>query len=132
MSDVDSLLFVNGTLMSGLELHGNLAGATFVETTRTSPTYRLYSVRDRHPGMFRTDTGGVSVAGELYEVPAAVLKRVVDGEPPGLYVDRVELDDGRWVPGVLFRQELLDGECTDISDYGGWRRYVEGQSRPNS
>jgi hypothetical protein len=50
------------------------------------------------------------------------------GEPPGLYVDPVELEGGAWVPGVLFHEEHLDGECVDISEYGGWRRYVARQS----
>lgn len=131
MKEVDTLLFVNGTLMRGLELHGNLSGATFIHTGKTAPRYRLYSIRDRHPGMFRADAGGVAVDGELYRVPQAVLKRVVDGEPLGLYVDQVELDDGKWVPGVLFDQELIDGECLDISDYGGWRRYIARQSSLN-
>ena len=44
-------LFVNGTLMRGLALHDNLAGATFVAEARTAPIYRLYSIADRHPGL---------------------------------------------------------------------------------
>jgi gamma-glutamylcyclotransferase (GGCT)/AIG2-like uncharacterized protein YtfP len=66
MNDAATLLFVNGTLMRGLELHGNLEGASFVRTARTAPTYRLYSIHDRQPGMFRTDDGGVAVDGELW------------------------------------------------------------------
>jgi gamma-glutamylcyclotransferase (GGCT)/AIG2-like uncharacterized protein YtfP len=54
-------LFVNGTLMRGLPLHRNLAGAEFLEITRTAPRYRLYSIADRHPGMF-------AVEGILYPV----------------------------------------------------------------
>ncbi|MBV9357638.1 MAG: glutamyl-tRNA amidotransferase, partial [Chloroflexi bacterium] len=45
-------LFVNGTLMRGLALHANLNGAEFLETVRTAPIYRLYSIGDVHPGMF--------------------------------------------------------------------------------
>src|SRR4051812_11412717 len=60
-SSMDSLLFVNGTLMRGLKLHGNLDGATFLEATLTAPIYRLYSIRDVHPGMFEVPSGGVSV-----------------------------------------------------------------------
>lgn len=42
----DVLLAVNGTLMRGLELNGNLiaAGATFVRESETAPTYRLWSM----------------------------------------------------------------------------------------
>jgi AGZA family xanthine/uracil permease-like MFS transporter len=125
MPDATTLLFVNGTLMRGLELHENLSGATFVKAARTASKYRLYSIGDRHPGMYRADDGnGVAVDGELFALPAPVLHRVVAGEPPGLYVDGVELDDGSWVPGVLFRRELLDQFCLDISQYGGWRQYT--------
>jgi len=45
-------LFVNGTLMRGLALHANLAGAEFLEACTTAPRYRLYSIGDIHPGMF--------------------------------------------------------------------------------
>ena len=124
MPDDHGLLFVNGTLMRGLELHDNLRGADFLETARTAPMYRLYSVSDRHPGMFRVNLGGVAVDGELYDVPAQVFKLVVEREPPGLYVDQVELEDGRWVPGVLFDEKSLHDTCVDISSFGGWRRYI--------
>src|SRR5581483_564539 len=73
MAAVD--LFVNGTLMRGLALHGNLDGAEFLGEARTAPIYRLYSIDDRHPGMFEVEQGGVAVAGELYRVPEAVLRR---------------------------------------------------------
>ena len=76
-------LFVNGTLMRGLALHGNLAGAEFVGEARTAPIYRLYSIGDRHPGMFEVADGGVAVAGEIYRVPDEVWRRVEAGEPPG-------------------------------------------------
>jgi gamma-glutamylcyclotransferase (GGCT)/AIG2-like uncharacterized protein YtfP len=117
------LLFVNGTLMRGLKLHANLEGATFLEAPRTAPVYRLYSIGDVHPGMFRVDTGGVSVAGELYEIPDDVWRRVEAGEPPGLYRGPVELEDGRVVPGILFPREMAEGRHRDISAFGDWRSY---------
>src|SRR2546425_1026427 len=56
------LLAVNGTLMRGLELNGNLvsAGASFVRETRTAPAYRLWSIGDRHPAMVRVREGGAA------------------------------------------------------------------------
>ena len=72
-------LFVNGTLMRGLALHGNLAGAEFLGEARTAPIYRLYSIDDRHPGMFEVAEGGVAVAGEIYRVPDEVWRRVEAG-----------------------------------------------------
>jgi gamma-glutamylcyclotransferase (GGCT)/AIG2-like uncharacterized protein YtfP len=117
-------LFVNGTLMRGLALHGNLAGAEFLGEHRTAPIYRLYSIGDVHPGMFAVERGGVSVAGELYRMSRAVLARVEAGEPPGLYRGPVQLDDGRTVDGILYPRALAEGRHQDISAFGGWRAYA--------
>jgi gamma-glutamylcyclotransferase (GGCT)/AIG2-like uncharacterized protein YtfP len=118
-------LFVNGTLMRGLKLHENLAGAEFLGACATAPRYRLFSIGDVHPGMIEVSSGGVSVEGELYRVPLDVLERVEAGEPPGLYRGPVTLSDGRIVDGILFPRELAE-QHTDISDFGGWRAYVAG------
>ncbi len=120
-------LFVNGTLMRGLGLHANLTGAEFLEECRTAPCYRLYSIDDVHPGMYQVAEGGVSVEGELYAVPAEVLKRVEAGEPPGLYRGPVELGDGRLVQGILYSKELAEARHRDISMFGGWRAYLASQ-----
>jgi gamma-glutamylcyclotransferase (GGCT)/AIG2-like uncharacterized protein YtfP len=117
-------LFVNGTLMRGLALHDNLAGAEFVAAARTAPIYRLYSIGDRHPGMFEVAEGGVAVAGEIYRVPDDVWRRVEAGEPPDLYRGPVRLADGREVSGILYPRELAEGRQRDISDYGDWRAYM--------
>ncbi len=118
-----TLLFVNGTLMRGLKLHPNLEGATFLGAFRTGPKYRVFSIGDVHPGMFRVESGGVSVAGELYELPDEVWERVHAGEPPNLYRGPVELEDGRVVPGILYPRELAEGHHREISEYGDWRAY---------
>jgi gamma-glutamylcyclotransferase (GGCT)/AIG2-like uncharacterized protein YtfP len=117
-------LFVNGTLMRGLALHGNLAGAEFVGEAKTAPVYRLYSIDDRHPGMFEVTKGGVSVAGEIYLVPDDVWRRVEAGEPPNLYRGTVRLADGREIFGILYPRELAEGRHRDISAYGDWRAYM--------
>ncbi len=116
-------LFVNGTLMRGLALHGNLAGAEFLGEARTAPIYRLYSIDDRHPGMFEVADGGVSVAGEIYRVPDEVWRRVEAGEPPNLYKGPVVLEDGRVVDGILYPRELAEGRDRDISEFADWRAY---------
>ena len=118
-------LFVNGTLMRGLALHENLAGAEFLGEFRTVPRYRLFSIGDVHPGMFEVAEAeaGVAVAGELYRVPEEVWRRVEAGEPRGLYRGRVTLEDGREVWGILFPRELAEGKHRDISNFGDWRTY---------
>jgi gamma-glutamylcyclotransferase (GGCT)/AIG2-like uncharacterized protein YtfP len=117
-------LFVNGTLMQGLALHHNLQGATFLGAVRTAPRYRLYSIGDVHPGMFEVETGGVSVAGEMYRMSDDTWRRVEAGEPPHLYRGPVRLSDGRVVDGILFPRALAEGRHKDIPEFGDWRTYI--------
>ncbi len=97
-------LFVNGTLMRGLPLHGNLGDSEFLGEFRTEPQYRLYSIDDIHPGMYRLEDGeqgGVAVAGELYRVSDDAWMKIEAGEPDNLYRGAVKLEDGRvgvWHP----------------------------------
>jgi hypothetical protein len=124
------LLAVNGTLMRGLALNGNLvaAGARFVRETRTHPAYRLWSIGDRHPAMLRVATGGVAVVVEVWDVPPPGLADILLKEPPGLCIGKVTLEDGTEVLGVLGEPILCDGE-REITQYGGWRAYVAARDR---
>ena len=128
MSNKNILLAVNGTLMRGLELNPNLlnAGASFVEETATAPSYRLWSIGDRHPAMMRVADGGVSVALEIWSVPAEGFAGILLAEPPGLCIGKVKLADGREVLGVLGEPILCEG-CLEITSHGGWRAYTASQ-----
>jgi hypothetical protein len=122
---VDVLLAVNGTLMRGLELNGNLlaVGARFVRETTTVPEYRLWSIGDRHPAMIRVREGGAAIAVEVWEVPAAGLAQILLQEPPGLSIGKIRLADGEETLGVLGEPALCEGQV-EITRYGGWRAYV--------
>jgi adenine/guanine/hypoxanthine permease len=118
-------LFVNGTLMRGDVLHGNLDGARFVSEASTAPRYRLFSIGDVHPGMVEAEPGspGVSVAGEVYELELAHLERLVADEPPGLGIGVVELAGGDRRLGVFWVASELPATAIEISAHGGWRAY---------
>ena len=121
-------LAVNGTLMRGLPLEKNLldAGAVFLREAATAPCYRLWSIDDNNPAMLRVspdDPRAVSVAVEVWQMPAAGLASVLMKEPEGLSVGKVTLSDGEVVLGVIGEAELVRGR-KEISSYGGWRRYV--------
>lgn len=118
-------LAVNGTLMRGLALNGNLlaVGATFARDASTAPEYRLWSIGDVHPAMVRVRAGGAAVAVEVWDVPDEGLARVLLAEPPGLSIGKVRLDDGEEVLGVLGEPALCEGE-REITAWGGWRAYV--------
>ena len=119
------LLAVNGTLMRGLELNANLvsAGAEFVRETATAPVYRLWSIGDRHPAMMRSETGGASIAVEVWSVPAEGLAAILQNEPAGLCIGKVRLADSTEVLGVLGEPILCEGQL-EITSFGGWRPYI--------
>ena len=124
------LLAVNGTLMRGLELEPNLVnlGATFVREDRTEPAYRLYSINDIHPAMVRVPpanaTNGVSVAVEIWSVPADGVATLLEKEPPGLSIGKAKLQNGSIVLGVIAEPALVIG-MKDISSYNGnFRDYI--------
>ena len=124
------LIALNGTLMRGLELEPNLVnlGATFVREDRTEPAYRLYSVNDVHPAMVRLPAnetnGGVSVAVEIWSVPADGVATLLSKEPPGLSIGKVKLQNGTTILGVLAEPALVVGK-KDISNFdGSWREYI--------
>jgi gamma-glutamylcyclotransferase (GGCT)/AIG2-like uncharacterized protein YtfP len=124
-------LFVNGTLMRGLQLHANLQGAPFLGERRTEPRYRIHSIGDLHPGMYRLDEGepgGIGVPGELYFLSDEIWAAVEAGEPAGLYRGQVVLHDGSEVWGILYPRELAEGQHPDISAYGGWRGYLASKA----
>ena len=120
-------LAVNGTLMRGLELNKNMirAGARFVEERRTAPVYRMWSIGDRYPGMLRVADGGAAIELEIWEVDARGLTAILEGEPPGLTIGRVTLDDDTDVFGVLAEPYLVEGQV-EITAHRGWRNYRTG------
>ncbi len=119
-------LFVNGEGMRGGAVHHSIEGHRFLGPARTAPRYRFFAVRDEFPGLWPVAEGGVSVEGELYEVPLEVVRdRFIPSEPPELELGVVELDDGSAALVVLLRADVHasgDG-LVDISSYGGWRAY---------
>jgi hypothetical protein len=124
-------LFVNGGGMRGGEVHYSIEGLPFLGEARTAPRYRFFSVRDEFPGLWPVDKGGVSIPGELYDVPLDVIRdRFIPAEPPELELGVVELDDGSSALVVLVRANFYEsGEgLKDISEYGGWRAYRASMS----
>jgi carbamate kinase len=123
------LLAVNGTLMRGLKLNRNMtaANAAFVREATTEPAYRLWSISDDHPAMVRvTDGRGAAVALEIWSVPPAGLAAILLGEPPGLSIGKIRLDDGTIVLGVLGEPALVEGH-REITSFGGWRAYIAAE-----
>ena len=117
-------LAVNGSLMRGLALNQNLvdARAQFVQETKTSPSYRLWSIDDSYPAMLRDEGKGTQIDVEIWEIPLEGLIDVLNNEPPGLCMGKIELQDNKWEFGILGEPYICEGR-EDISHWGGWRSF---------
>ena len=122
-------LFVNGDGMRGGRVHHTIEAHPFLGAARTAPRYRFFSVRDEFPALWPA-ADGVSVEGELYDVPLDVIRDAfIPAEPPELELSVVELEDGSSALVVMLRADVHaagDG-LKDISAHGGWRAYKDGR-----
>jgi gamma-glutamylaminecyclotransferase len=76
-------VFVYGTLLSGQVNHHLLAGGLCLGPHRTAPTFTLFNL-GTYPGLVRG--GATAVAGEVYRIDGATLRRLdVLEEYPRLY-----------------------------------------------
>jgi allophanate hydrolase len=117
-----------GTFTSSQPGHGNLAGARFVERTRTAPRYRLYFVDERWPALVPADESGAAIECELYECSEELLERLARIEPPGWNRGPVELEDGRTVEAFVGDPELA-ARGVDVSEHGSWAAFVSSEAR---
>ena len=116
--------FICGSALREQPDHGVLDGVAFLGEARTAPHYRMHSVNGKHPGVYRVDDGGVSLAGELYDFTPAQHAALLAQEPPGLYEDDVILEDGSSARAMLFSRALIEERgYPDISHHGGWAAF---------
>ena len=116
--------FICGSALRGQPDHGNLGSAKFVREAKTAPRYRLHSVEDKHPGIYEVAEGGVSIAGEVYELTDEQHRDLLASEPPNLYETPIALDDGSTVNAMVYPRELIEQRgYADISHHGGWAAY---------
>ena len=124
-------LVVCGAHLQGLALNWQLTerGAVLLQTTFTSPHYRLYALPGgppRRPGLLRDMLRGDRIEVEVWAVPKAQLGTLVAGIPAPLAIGKIELDDGRWLTGFVCEQYgVVSAE--EITALGGWRAYLSGQ-----
>jgi allophanate hydrolase len=123
---------VVGAHLSGMPLNGELRAlsARFIEETETAPDYRLYALAGTtppKPGMLRVAGGtGASMALEIWALTPDNFGRFVAGVPAPLSIGTLRLSDGRQVHGFLVEPLAIEG-ARDISEFGGWRVFIEAQ-----
>jgi len=119
---------VCGAHLSGLPLNSQLTGrgAWLVESTRTSPHYRLYALPGGpplRPGLVR-DLQSTAIEVEVWAMPADQVGSFLQLIPTPLGLGKLELEDGRWVSGFICEPCAVEA-AIDVSGFGGWRAYLE-------
>lgn len=122
---------VVGAHLEGQPLNWQLLerGARKLESTTTSPHYRLYALPGTvppKPGLVRVADGGHPIAIEIWELPLRRFGEFVADVPPPLGIGSIEADGGRWIKGFVCEPVGLQG-AEDISRFGGWRAYLAGR-----
>jgi allophanate hydrolase len=123
-------IVVVGAHLTGMPLNKELTGpgGRVIKACRTASGYRLFALPNTtppKPGMV-WEPGATSsgIAVEVWELPAAAFAQFVARIPAPLGIGKVRLDDGTAVSGFLCEAHALIG-AQDITDYGGWRAYLE-------
>ncbi len=122
---------VVGAHMSGLPLNHQLTGrgGRFLRTARTSSNYRLFELPGgppARPGLLRADPGA-SIALEIWALPRQEIAGFMETVSAPLCLGSVRLDDGDGVVGFLCEHAAVR-EAKDISDFGGWWKFIERNS----
>ncbi len=125
-------ILVVGAHLTGQPLNGQLvsAGGSLATAVTTAPDYRLFALDTTppKPGMLRVTSGGASIAGELWSLPAAGFARFVEALPAPMTIGRVTLSNGRDVAGFLC-EPVATEDAADITAYGGWRAWLAGAAQ---
>ncbi len=120
---------VVGAHLSGMPLNGQLRDldAVFCRTARTTPGYRLHALAEQgiaKPGLIRVERdSGAAIEVEIWRLEPAAFGNFVATIQPPLGIGTIDLEDGTRCKGFLVEAAGLAG-ATDISGYGGWRKYV--------
>ncbi len=123
---------VFGAHLSGMPLNHQLTdgGARLLAASRTAPNYRLYEIAGTaaRPGLVRVANGdGRAIETELWSLTPTALGELTAGIEAPLCIGSVELADGTWVKGFLC-EAAATVAARDISEFGGWRRFLAAKS----
>ncbi|MEF3355413.1 allophanate hydrolase [Paenibacillus sp. GYB006] len=122
-----TLVAVCGLHMRGfpLEKQMHASCARFVMETLTAPKYRLFKLDSMpaKPGLIKVSEGGAQLQLEIWEMPLSAFGKFAASIPAPLGIGKVELEDGREIPGFLCEAYVAKSLC-DITALGGWKNAV--------
>ena len=120
---------VVGAHLSGMPLNSQLLerNAKLLASTQTSASYKLFALPNTQPpkpGLLRVAPGTASaIEVEVWEMLQSQFGSFVALIPAPLGIGSLTLADGSVVKGFICEPYALEG-ATDISAFGGWRKYV--------
>lgn len=122
---------VCGLHMRGFELEYQMTErqAKFLSEVNTAKKYRLVRLETmpEKPGLIKTESDGYAIQIELWTFPLRTFADFVASVPSPLSIGKIELDDGREVPGFIC-ESIAANHSEDISHYGGWRNYRKSKN----
>jgi allophanate hydrolase len=121
-------IVVCGAHMSGLSLNHELLDrdAVLIKQCKSAAHYKLIALPGgppERPGMIRVGKEGAAIEVEVWQMPTEHFGSFLAGIPHPLGLGKVELDDGSWESGFIC-ESYIETDATDISEYGGWRNYI--------
>jgi allophanate hydrolase len=126
-------LAVVGAHLSGMPLNPELTSrhARFLRAATTTRDYRLYALAGGppfRPGLMRVADGeGFDIATEVWALSPEALGGFFAGVPAPLGLGTTRLADGTAPKGFIVEAQGVVG-ARDISEFGGWRRYIASLS----
>ncbi|MFD1334649.1 allophanate hydrolase [Oceanobacillus iheyensis] len=115
---------VCGLHMRGYPLEKQMieSGATFIKEETTSPSYQLVKLSGypSKPGLIKKTDSGASIEVEIWKMPLKSLGKFTTSIPAPLGIGKVELQDGRELPGFIC-EGYAEHLAEDISQFGGWK-----------
>ncbi len=116
---------VCGAHMGGLPLNHQLTSrrGVFVRSARTAPSYRMFALDEKRPGLVRVAEGGASLELEIWRLPESEAGSFLANIPSPLGLGRVFLADGSETCGFLC-EAISATDKPDITSHGGWRAWL--------
>ncbi|CAM5280118.1 allophanate hydrolase [Mycolicibacterium aubagnense] len=121
-------LVVAGAHLRDQPLAGQLheLGARWDGPARTAERYRMTALPSGKPALVRLAHGGRAFEVERWALSPAALGRFLAALPTPMGLAAVELDDGSWETGFVCSDEGAVA-APDISEFGGWRAYLQSR-----